>query len=90
MSTTIFMADNVTYRAALVQFQRRWLTARLREHGWNREAAADAIGVSRPTIYRLITRLGVAAPKACLRHCSVCGLQGHNIQSCVHRRRVLV
>jgi transcriptional regulator with PAS, ATPase and Fis domain len=41
------------------QFDRKYLTEKLREHGGNISRAADAIGVSRQLVHRLIERYGL-------------------------------
>jgi transcriptional regulator of acetoin/glycerol metabolism len=44
------------------QAERQALVTALREAGWNREAAARDLGISRATIYRKLKRLKVTAP----------------------------
>ena len=46
----------------LEQAERQALVTALREAGWDREAAARDLGISRATIYRKLKRLKVTAP----------------------------
>jgi transcriptional regulator with PAS, ATPase and Fis domain len=43
----------------LEQFERAYLVARLREHGGNVSRAAEAMGISRQLVYRLMERYGI-------------------------------
>jgi DNA-binding NtrC family response regulator len=43
----------------LEQFERRYLAQKLREHGGNISRTADAIGLSRQSVHRLIDRYGL-------------------------------
>jgi transcriptional regulator with PAS, ATPase and Fis domain len=43
----------------LEQFERRYLAVKLREHGGNISRTADAIGISRQSVHRLIDRYGL-------------------------------
>ncbi|WP_437562131.1 sigma 54-interacting transcriptional regulator [Sorangium sp. So ce542] len=45
--------------AVVEHFERRYIAAKLREHGGNVSRTADAIGVSRQLVYRLIERYGL-------------------------------
>jgi DNA-binding NtrC family response regulator len=45
--------------AVIEQFERRYVAAKLREHGGNVSRTADAMGVSRQLVYRLIERYGL-------------------------------
>ncbi|WP_437940978.1 sigma 54-interacting transcriptional regulator [Sorangium sp. So ce341] len=45
--------------AVVEHFERRYVAAKLREHGGNVSRTADAIGVSRQLVYRLIERYGL-------------------------------
>lgn len=45
--------------AVMDQFKKRYITAKLREHGGNVSRTADAIGISRQHLHRLIERYGL-------------------------------
>ncbi|HEU4532554.1 MAG TPA: sigma 54-interacting transcriptional regulator, partial [Polyangiaceae bacterium] len=47
--------------AVMEQFERRYVTAKLRQHGGNISRAADAMGVSRQLVHRLLERYGMRA-----------------------------
>ena len=44
---------------AIERFERSYLTAKLGQHGGNVSRAADAMGVSRQHVYRLLERCGI-------------------------------
>lgn len=44
---------------AVDRFERRYLAAKMQEHGGNVSRAADAMGISRQQVYRLMERLGL-------------------------------
>lgn len=45
----------------LEQFERGYLTLKLKQHGGNISRVADAIGATRPLVYRLMDRYGIRA-----------------------------
>jgi DNA-binding NtrC family response regulator len=45
----------------LERFERRYLSTRLAQHGGNISRAADAMGVSRQLVHRLLDRYGIKA-----------------------------
>ncbi|MCU0684394.1 MAG: sigma 54-interacting transcriptional regulator [Polyangiaceae bacterium] len=47
--------------AVMEQFERRYVTEKLRQHGGNISRAADAMGVSRQLVHRLLERYGMRA-----------------------------
>ena len=51
--------DTRTLAEATEEMRRELVTARLREHGGNRAAAARSLGLDRGNFYRLLKRLGV-------------------------------
>ncbi|VTU32617.1 Nitric oxide reductase transcription regulator norR2 [Variovorax sp. PBL-H6] len=53
-------AQNVSLREAVAQLERRLVTDTLARHGFNRAAAARALGLDRANLARLAKRLGVA------------------------------
>ncbi len=63
--TSAFHADLTgTLEDARRNFERTFLTARLKEHGGNISRTADAIGLARETLSRKIRALGIDAEKA--------------------------
>ena len=51
----------------LEQAERQALVTALRDAAWDREAAARDLGISRATIYRKMSRLGIRPPAGPLR-----------------------
>ena len=52
-------AARARHLTGLEQAERQALVTALRDAGWNREAAARDLGISRATIYRKLRRLKV-------------------------------
>ncbi len=53
-------AQDLSLREAVAQLERRLVTDTLARHGFNRAAAARALGLDRANLARLVKRLGVA------------------------------
>ena len=49
-------------------FERQSILRALRENGWNRKAAAEALGMHKSTLYRKIQRLNIELPETDGRH----------------------
>ena len=56
------MTRTSVFRLNMEEFERRYLAAELKRHGWNRTQTARELGLSyRALLYKII-RLGIVAP----------------------------
>ncbi len=52
----------LTLREALEGPERQIILQSLKEHGWNRNATAESLGINRTTLYKKMKRLGLECP----------------------------
>jgi two-component system response regulator AtoC len=64
LQTSSATAESASQRlkAALAAPERQIILDVLREHRWNRNATADALGINRTTLYKKMKRLGLEEP----------------------------
>ncbi|MCA9104460.1 MAG: sigma-54-dependent Fis family transcriptional regulator [Planctomycetales bacterium] len=55
-------ARTLTLREALEGPERQIILQSLKEHGWNRNATAESLGINRTTLYKKMKRLGLECP----------------------------
>ncbi|HAO00074.1 MAG TPA: sigma-54-dependent Fis family transcriptional regulator [Planctomycetaceae bacterium] len=53
---------SLTLREALEGPERQIILQSLKEHGWNRNATAESLGINRTTLYKKMKRLGLECP----------------------------
>lgn len=55
-------AGTLTLREALEGPERQIILQSLKDHGWNRNATAESLGINRTTLYKKMKRLGLECP----------------------------